>query len=97
MSMTPEERLQRACERGRAKLNTERLDELRGDMSWAEVEAASGIERTTLWRLRKGENTPRVATVKALAKAVGGEPLELMLPCAEDELAELKAKIGALV
>lgn len=71
---------------GRLELGS-RLRELRQEsgLSRREVCRRSGLAETTLDYLERGDRTPGVATLRALAQVYGVSPLELVEPLAKPE------------
>ena len=63
------------------EVNVERLKELRRErvLSLREREEKSGVSYNTIWRLETGRTTEaRPRSIRALARAMGVEPHELL-------------------
>ena len=49
-------------------------------LTQAELSSRAGVGRVTLTRIEKGEHSPRTATLTAIARALGAEVEDLILP-----------------
>ena len=74
-------RIEAQARQTREDLGT-RIRERREMAGWTEVELSSraGIGRLTLVRIEKGEHSPRTETLMAIARALGAEVEDLILP-----------------
>ena len=74
-------RIEAQARQARADLGG-RIRERRETAGWTQVELSSraGIGRVTLARIEKGEHSPRTETLTEIARALGAEVEDLILP-----------------